>query len=72
MFQIAERRRIGSSGSGDLANTPFAKWKKLLTEMPSGKSLDDTPKQDSQEAEPEQPVDQKSNSKNRGKTFEEK
>lgn len=54
VFQIAERRRVGSSGSGDLANTPFAKWKKLLNEMPPGKSLDDTPntpQQDSQEIE---------------------
>jgi hypothetical protein len=46
MFQIADRRRRGgSSGSGELDNTPFAKWKKLLTNLPNAKSFDDTPKE---------------------------
>lgn len=45
MFQIADRRRRGGSGgSGDLENTPFAKWKKLIGNLPSGKSMDETPK----------------------------
>lgn len=45
MFQIANRRRRGvSSGSGDLDNTPFGKWKKLMSTLPTGKSIEDTPK----------------------------
>lgn len=67
MFQIAERRRVGSSGSGDMTNPTFAKWKKLLHELPSGKSLDDTPKQESQDAEPDVPQEKRQNTKNKGK-----
>lgn len=45
MFQIANRRRRGvSSGSGDLDNTPFGKWKRLMSTLPTGKSMEDTPK----------------------------
>lgn len=45
MFQIANRRRRGVSvGSGDLDNTPFGKWKKLMSTLPTGKSVEDTPK----------------------------
>ncbi|CAH0546892.1 unnamed protein product [Brassicogethes aeneus] len=50
MFQMADRRRRGgSSGSNELSNTPFNKWKKLLGTMPSGKSFDETPKQESED-----------------------
>ncbi|XP_056629914.1 transmembrane channel-like protein [Diorhabda sublineata] len=47
MFQLADRRRRGGSGeSNELSNTPFNKWKKLMGNLPSGKSLDETPKQE--------------------------
>ncbi|KRT82265.1 hypothetical protein AMK59_3218, partial [Oryctes borbonicus] len=50
LFQIADRRRrVGSEGSGELGQTPFGKWKKLLYNLPSGKSFDDTPKQESED-----------------------
>ncbi|KAI4471992.1 transmembrane channel-related [Holotrichia oblita] len=50
LFQIADRRRrVGSEGSGELGQTPFGKWRKLLYNLPSGKSFDDTPKQESEE-----------------------
>lgn len=44
MFQLVDRRRQG--GSGESTETPFNKWKKLLGNLQSAKSLDDTPKQD--------------------------
>ncbi|XP_015833695.1 transmembrane channel-like protein isoform X1 [Tribolium castaneum] len=53
MFQIADRRRKGKSGgSGEFSNTPFAKWRKLMSTMPStGKSFDDTsPRQETNES----------------------
>ncbi|XP_044270134.1 transmembrane channel-like protein 2-A [Tribolium madens] len=53
MFQIADRRRKGKSGgSGEFSNTPFAKWRKLVSTMPStGKSFDDTsPRQDTNQS----------------------
>lgn len=52
MFQIADRRRKGKpGGSGEFSNTPFAKWRKLMSTMPStGKSFDDTsPRQETNE-----------------------
>lgn len=54
MFKIADRRRRnGSEGSGEFENTPFGKWRKLLQTLPSAaKSLDDTPKQESEELPP--------------------
>lgn len=56
MFQIADRRRRGGSeGSGELSNTPFGKWRKLMQTLPSGKSLDETPKCESEEI-PVQPT----------------
>ncbi|GJQ78717.1 hypothetical protein Trydic_g2751 [Trypoxylus dichotomus] len=55
LFQIADRRRrVGSEGSGELGQTPFGKWKKLLYNLPSGKSFEDTPKQESEEAQYQQ------------------
>lgn len=63
MFQIADRRRrVGSEGSGELGQTPFGKWRKLLYNLPSGKSFDDTPKIESEEiqsAKPPQPEEEK-------------
>ncbi|XP_017769171.1 PREDICTED: transmembrane channel-like protein 3 [Nicrophorus vespilloides] len=44
MFQIADRRR---RGSGEF-NAPFSKWKRILHGLPSGKSFDETPKQESE------------------------
>lgn len=44
MFQIADRRRRGGSEGSNEGQNPFVKWKKLLQTFPSGKSLDDTPK----------------------------
>lgn len=38
MFQIAKTKKGESIGSGEFANTPFAKWKKLLSELPSNKN----------------------------------
>lgn len=35
MFQIAKTKKGESIGSGEFANTPFAKWRKLLSELPS-------------------------------------
>ncbi|KAJ8941378.1 hypothetical protein NQ318_003631 [Aromia moschata] len=49
MFQIVDRRRGGSGESNELANTPFAKWKKILGTLPTGKSFDDTPRQESED-----------------------
>ncbi|XP_018564343.1 transmembrane channel-like protein 3 [Anoplophora glabripennis] len=49
MFQIVDRRRVGSGESNELSNTPFSKWKKLLGNLPSGKTFDDTPKQESED-----------------------
>lgn len=69
MFQIANRRKRGiSSGSGNIDNSPFEKWKKLMSTLPSGKSLEDTPKDLEQAAELKEGEDMKveSNSK-RGK-----
>ncbi|KAL3276260.1 hypothetical protein HHI36_020975 [Cryptolaemus montrouzieri] len=41
MFRMVDRRRrAGSTGSGD-PNNPFYKWKKLLGNLPTGKSQDD-------------------------------
>ncbi|KAK9743978.1 TMC domain [Popillia japonica] len=63
LFQIADRRRrVGSEGSGELGQTPFGKWRKLLYNLPSGKSFDDTPKIESEEiqsAKPPQPEEEK-------------
>lgn len=50
MFQLADRRRRGGSGeSNELSNAPFNKWKKLIGNLPSGKSLDETPKQEAED-----------------------
>lgn len=58
LFQIADRRRrVGSEGSGELGQTPFGKWKKLLYNLPSGKSFDETPKQESEENQNNKPED---------------
>lgn len=66
MFQLADRRRRGGSGeSNELSNTPFNKWKKLLGNLPSGKSLDDTPKQETEEIPPPVKEDRVEN-KNKG------
>lgn len=48
VFQIAKTKKGGSMGSAEFANTPFAKWRKLLSELPSSKNEDD-PKQFSQD-----------------------
>lgn len=43
MFRIAgKRKRAGSSGSGGLDNNPFAKWKKLIQDLPAARSVDET------------------------------
>lgn len=65
MFQIVDRRRGGSGESNELSNTPFTKWKKLLGNLPSGKSFDDTPKQQSVDlAQPAK--EEKNENKNKG------
>lgn len=69
MFQIADRRRRGgSSGSGEFANTSFGKWKKLINTMPnSGKSFDDTsPRQESVDFPPPIKEEKVENSKPKG------
>lgn len=47
MFQLVDKRRHG--GSGESSETPFNKWKKLLGNLQSTKSVDDTPKQENEE-----------------------
>lgn len=47
MFQLVDRRRQG--GSGESSETPFNKWKKLLGNLQSTKSFDDTPRQENEE-----------------------
>lgn len=65
MFQIADRRRRGGSEGSSDAQNPFSKWKKLLQTMPSGKSLDETPK-DSENAE-QSPKEDKMDPDKKGK-----
>lgn len=65
MFQIVDRRRGGSGESNDLSNTPFSKWKKLMGNFPSGKSFDDTPKQQSEDL-PQIAKEEKVEHKNKG------
>nr|XP_023025847.1 transmembrane channel-like protein 2 isoform X1 [Leptinotarsa decemlineata] len=61
MFQMTDRRRrVGSGESNDLSNTPFSKWKKVLGDLPSGKSLDETPKPDPEDI-PEQVKEENGN-----------
>ncbi|CAH1179502.1 unnamed protein product [Phaedon cochleariae] len=62
MFQLVDRRRRGGSGeSNELSNTPFNKWKKLLGNLPGGKSMDDTtPKQEENDI-PEAPSEEEHN-----------
>ncbi|KAJ8932823.1 hypothetical protein NQ314_014408 [Rhamnusium bicolor] len=67
MFQIADRRRGGSGESNELSNTPFTRWKKLIGTLPSGKSFDETPKQESDDNN--QPVKEK-NMENKNKDEE--
>lgn len=45
VFQIAKTKKAGSMGSAEFANTPFAKWRKLLSELPSSRNEDDPIKQ---------------------------
>ncbi|XP_050515872.1 transmembrane channel-like protein isoform X2 [Diabrotica virgifera virgifera] len=60
MFQLADRRRRGGSGeSNEISTAPSNKWKRLLENLPSGKSLDETPKQESEDQKDER-VDNKS------------
>ncbi|CAG9838897.1 unnamed protein product [Diabrotica balteata] len=60
MFQLADRRRRGGSGeSNEISTAPSNKWKRLLENLPSGKSLDETPKQESDDQKDER-VDNKS------------
>lgn len=47
MFQLVDRRRRG--GSGESNETPFNKWKKLLGNLQSVKSIDDTPRLETEE-----------------------
>ncbi|ERL86813.1 hypothetical protein D910_04217, partial [Dendroctonus ponderosae] len=52
MFQLADRRRRG--GSGESADqTPFSKWKKILGNLPTTQSCDDT-RQESDDIVPSQ------------------
>ena len=47
MFKMVDRRRrAGSEGSGELGQIVLGRWKKLLQTLPSGKSFDDTIKQE--------------------------
>lgn len=65
MFQIVDRRRGGPGESNESSNTPITKWKKLLGSLPSGKSFDDTPKQQSEDL-PQPIKEEKVESKNKG------
>ncbi|XP_030761789.1 transmembrane channel-like protein 2 [Sitophilus oryzae] len=48
MFEMVDRRRrCGSGESND--QTPFSKWKKLIGNLPSTRSCDETPRQESDE-----------------------
>ncbi|XP_018318769.1 transmembrane channel-like protein 3 [Agrilus planipennis] len=51
MFKLVDRRRrIGSGGSGEFDNTPFARWKKLLNNLPNQKSLEEVVKEPEMDA----------------------
>lgn len=66
MFQIANRRRRGvSSGSGDLDNTPFGKWKKLMSSLPAGKSLEDNQKEEPTKHVAAEQTDSQSNARSK-------
>ncbi|XP_060519622.1 transmembrane channel-like protein [Cylas formicarius] len=66
MFQLVDRRRrAGSGGSNDDGATPFSKWKKLLGNLPSGRSYEDTTKQESEEMAPSQNNEEKVENKSR-------
>ncbi|XP_048525365.1 transmembrane channel-like protein [Dendroctonus ponderosae] len=75
MFQLADRRRRG--GSGESADqTPFSKWKKILGNLPTTQSCDDT-RQESDDIVPSQRDDYEEEEEeeeiekveNRGKVF---
>ncbi|CAH1126454.1 unnamed protein product [Ceutorhynchus assimilis] len=71
LFQLADRRRRG--GSGESADqTPFSKWKKLLGNLPSTKSCEDT-RQESEDIAPSQRADEEEEEdekvENKGKVF---
>ncbi|XP_066151559.1 transmembrane channel-like protein [Euwallacea fornicatus] len=67
MFQLAVRRRRGGSGEST-EQTPFDKWKKVLRNLPSTRSYDDT-RQESDDVIPSQKEKYDDKVENKGKVF---